>query len=219
MTDDPFVPDADKLAALRSLLVGGPEGTTAEHAVDRLDRFLRTARAVHDDFEAEETVAAPPVGLEDAETRLGISCPDELRAFLESVGVWRHESFGEQLLRVLPPREWLGLMRGVEAAWGGRGDVVAALGPEETARLNAEYVLFGYHVLDDNTHQYFVFDRRGGFDAVPFHQDSYDEDFLPFVRQGLGRGLTWGAVLSDAVTDRLGLLWESHEDVLGPRPE
>lgn len=219
MTDDPPALDSATLAALRSLLVGGPEETTAAHAVARLDRFLRTARAAREDFEGEETAAEPVAGLDEAESRLGLPCPDELRAFLENVGVWHHASFGERRLVVLPPREWLGLVRGVEAAWGGRGDVVAALGPEEVARLNGEYVLFGYHVLDDNAHQYFVFDRQGGFDAVPFHQDAYDEDFLPFVTTDLGRGLTWHAVLSDVVSDRLAVLWEEHEDLLGPRPE
>lgn len=160
------------LNTLRGFLHAVP-GESAEEAVARYDLFFRAAYDSGINIpESFHTTTGRAQGLEDAEGRLGMTCPAPLRRFLETCGV-RHSDVGPT---ICPPQRWQGFFAAVEEIWGGREDLLQELGAQEVQRLNREFVLFGMRFIDDNVHVYYAFDRLGLCYRILFDQDSIGEE-------------------------------------------
>lgn len=111
------------------------------------------------------------------EKKLGFAVPAELRAMWTTKGALHSTWFADawQTLTIDSAAEMaahpVGLLPFIDHAWGGRPELAAWLPADAAAKLNADYVVFGYRYVDDNVHDYYFFDRRGRFFHLPFDQD------------------------------------------------
>lgn len=118
-----------------------------------------------------------PEAIAALEKKLGFAVPRELRTMWTTKGalhsIWFADSW--QTLTMDTAAEMaehpVGLLQFIDHAWGGRPELAAWLPAEAAAKINAEYIVFGYRYEDDNVHDYYYFDRGGRFGHLPFDQD------------------------------------------------
>lgn len=135
--------------------------------------------------------------------RIGMPVPESYATLLRTDGAFHHVHCGDiwQTIRLHSAKEMLdrpnGLVDFIKDIWGGRPELDDALTPESIAKLNAEYVVFGYRYVDDNVHDYFFFDRGGGFHHLLFDQDdtSDAEEALHALADQAGEGIALEALL------------------------
>lgn len=93
--------------------------------------------------------------------------PDELIDFFEQFGALQSCQFQDawQTLIIfsaqeLQPRQ-TGVVTFIDAYWGGRPEFAEFFSAEEIARLDQQYQVFGLRYVDDNVHDYLIFDPNG----------------------------------------------------------
>lgn len=156
--------------------------------------------------EYEIVFSAPdsPEDMAQVVQRIGMPVPESYATLLRSSGAFHHVHCGDtwQTIRLHSAKEMLdtrnGLIDFIKYIWGGRPELDDALTPESIAKLNAEYVVFGYRYVDDNVHDYFFFDRRGGFHQLLFDQDDTGdaEEALHALGEQSATGFTFEALLA-----------------------
>ena len=115
------------------------------------------------------------------EKKLGFAVPTALRSLWTTKGALHSVWFGDswQTLTMDTAAEMaehpVGLLQFIDHAWGGRPELAAWLPGDATAKINADYIVFGYRYEDDNVHDYFFFDRRGAFGHLHFDQDDMSD--------------------------------------------
>jgi hypothetical protein len=151
-------------------------------AMKILDEFAQFLARFDDEdlqqeYQIEFSTPDSPDDIARLTQRIGMPVPESHGNLLLTSGVFHHAHFGDtwQTLRLYSAKEMLdrqcGVVDAIKEIWGGRPELDAALTAEQIAKLNAEYVVFGYRYVDDNVHDYLFFDRRGGFYHLLFDQD------------------------------------------------
>lgn len=127
--------------------------------------------------------------------------PQELIDFLEHFGALQSCQFQDawQTLKIFSAEELqqrqTGVVTFIDAYWGGRPELAECFSAEEIARLNEQYQVFGLRYVDDNVHDYLMFDQHGHFGHLPFDQDDC-ANALEILKNSLG-----SSALSLSLTD------------------
>lgn len=149
------------------------------------------------------------------EKKIGFAVPAELRAMWTTKGALHSPWFADawQTLTIDSAAEMaahpVGLLPFIDHAWGGRPELAAWLPADAAAKINAEYVVFGYRYVDDNVHDYFFFDRRGRFFHLPFDQDDMSEARTK-VRE-LAKAAPAGSSFDELLRDQLAAIREAAQ--------
>lgn len=127
--------------------------------------------------------------------------PQELIDFLAHFGALQSCQFQDawQTLKIFSAQELqqqqTGVVTFIDAYWGGRPELAEFFSAEEIARLNEQYQVFGLRYVDDNVHDYLMFDQHGQFGHLPFDQDDC-ANALEILKNSLG-----SSALSLSLTD------------------
>lgn len=157
-----------------------------------------------------------PEAITALEKKLGFAVPPELRALWTTKGALHSVWFGDswQTLTMDTAAEMaehpVGLLQFIDHAWGGRPELAAWLPADAAAKLNAEYIVFGYRYVDDNVHDYFFFDRQGRFGNLPFDQD--DMTGARDIVRGMAKAAPAGESLDKLLGDQLATMRTAIEE-------
>jgi hypothetical protein len=174
--------------------------------IDNFHTFI--ARFDDEDLTAEYQIVfeAPDPAADVARLaqRIGMPVAQSYADLLSTKGAFRHAHYGDtwQTLRLYSAQEMLdcrnGLVDFIDDIWGGRPEFEDALTSASIAKLNAEYIVFGYRYQDDNVHDYLFFDRHGGFHHLQFDQDDTTEaeEMLNKLTQQTVAGISFEALLN-----------------------
>jgi hypothetical protein len=174
--------------------------------IDDFHKFI--ARLDDEDLAAEYQIVfvAPDPAADVARLaqRIGMPVAQSYADLLSTKGAFHHAHYGDtwQTLRFYSAQEMLdcrnGLVDFIDDIWSGRPELEDALTSASIAKLNAEYIVFGYRYQDDNVHDYLFFDRHGDFHHLLFDQDDTTEaeKMLNKLAQQTVAGISFEALLN-----------------------
>lgn len=154
-----------------------------------VNQFNEKLKALVDEdtFESQYVVFSDPDNEETlAQLKEKAAIPESLAAFLLQYGACKSNWFGDawQTVQLFSAQELLDMpleiIDFIDYYWGGRPEFVEYFSAEEIAQLNQQYKVFGLRYIDDNVHDYWVFDQYGKFGNLTFDQDDceYAMDML-----------------------------------------